>query len=293
MDFRERFFEAGDVSLYARCWGREDSAPLLALHGWLDNCASFDWLAGELAADYYVVCLDLAGHGHSGHRSHMGAYNIWQDVAEIFSVADQLGWRRFNLIGHSRGAMIAFLAAGTFPDRVARLVMLEGIIPITAEPEDAPDILAKAITFLSASRRRQKPIYPTFDDAVSAREHGYVPVSREDARCLAQHGVELFAQGCVWRHDHKLMAGSEVRFSMAHIDSFKQRLPARKLLVLAEQGHLLKIPDVMSWIHTVENLEKMVVPGGHHFHMRDGFKNVASIVRSFVDSRDKMNSHRI
>src|SRR5690625_7580011 len=98
--------------------------PVLALHGWLDNSASFNVLAPQLK-NLHLVALDLAGHGQSDHRPGSAPYNIWEDVAEIFAVADQLGWSRFALMGHSRGAMISMLAAGTFRERISHRAMFE------------------------------------------------------------------------------------------------------------------------------------------------------------------------
>lgn len=282
MDSVKRYFEVGNISLFARCWGASDGIPVLALHGWLDNCASFDPLADALSKNCYVVALDLAGHGLSDHRGHLGAYNIWQDVAEVFSVADQLGWETFNLIGHSRGAMTAFLAAGTFAERINCLIMLEGIAPQIAEPSEAPQILANAVTFLNTRKRRGRQFYTTFDDAVRARENGLVPVSFADAECLARHGVEESANGFFWRYDIKLMIGSEVRFSWAQIDAFKARLPPRKLLVCADQGLLLNDPHLLAWLPTIEGLRQMTLPGDHHFHMHSGYKVLAMELLKFL-----------
>jgi pimeloyl-ACP methyl ester carboxylesterase len=113
-------FDVGGVELCAKRWGDPSGRPVMALHGWIDNAASFDFLAPHLS-DCDLVCLDCAGHGKSGRRNYLGAYNVWQDVGELFAVADQLGWSTFSLIGHSRGAMISMLAAGTFPSRISHL----------------------------------------------------------------------------------------------------------------------------------------------------------------------------
>src|SRR5690606_41685879 len=64
------------------------------------DLASFDVLAPQLE-NVHLIALDCAGHGFSGHRS---SYNIWEDVGELFAVADLLGWNEFALLGHSRGA---------------------------------------------------------------------------------------------------------------------------------------------------------------------------------------------
>ena len=91
------------------------------------------------------VALDLAGHGKSGSRSADSAYNLWQDAGDLLDVADMLGWQRFTLLGHSRGAGISMLFAGAFPERVDKLVLLEGGLPLTAEASEAPAGLAQAL----------------------------------------------------------------------------------------------------------------------------------------------------
>ena len=55
------------IELAAHLFGPEDGLPVIALHGWLDNANSFARLAPKLAG-LRIVALDLAGHGHSGHR---------------------------------------------------------------------------------------------------------------------------------------------------------------------------------------------------------------------------------
>ncbi|MGK2915619.1 MAG: alpha/beta fold hydrolase, partial [Porticoccaceae bacterium] len=102
-----RFVRQG-LTLAAREWGDPEGLPVLALHGWLDNCGSFAVLA-PLLIGVRLVALDLAGHGLSSHRSADATYNIWQDVGDVHAVAEQLGWENFALLGHSRGAMIATL----------------------------------------------------------------------------------------------------------------------------------------------------------------------------------------
>jgi glutathione S-transferase len=109
-DFRSS--PAGDFAL--RIYRDHRCPPALALHGWLDNGASFDRLAPMLSG-LHLVALDLAGHGRSQHR-HPSVVSHFIDWApEIVAVADRLGWETFVLIGHSMGAGISSLVAGTSP----------------------------------------------------------------------------------------------------------------------------------------------------------------------------------
>ncbi|MCA9779175.1 MAG: alpha/beta fold hydrolase, partial [Candidatus Eremiobacteraeota bacterium] len=116
---------------------RGGELPVLALHGWLDNAGTFDGLASHLQG-LDLVCLDLPGHGHSYHRPAGTPYHFVDWVPEVFCAAKSLGWERFVLMGHSMGAGIASLAAGTFPERIEKLILIEGIGPFASPDEEAP-----------------------------------------------------------------------------------------------------------------------------------------------------------
>lgn len=273
-----QIFHAGALSLAAKRWGVRGGRPVLALHGWLDNCASFAYLA-PLLVDCDVVCLDGAGHGSSDHRNHLGAYNIWQDIAEVFAVADQLGWQDFNLLGHSRGAMVAFLAAGTFPDRIENLIMIEGACPLLARPQDAAASLAESIGLVKACVQRPRTAYGSFGKAVAARERGMFPIAHVDALTLAHHGVRRSAAGFSWRYDPKLMAGSELKLNDEQVESFYGRITSRCLLILAVDGMLIGDDAFRQWLDRRDGWTVATLCGGHHLHMSEQCAQVAATIR--------------
>lgn len=270
--------------LSAKRWGREGGQPVIALHGWLDNAASFDYLA-PLLEDCDVVCLDGAGHGRSDCRNHLGAYNIWQDVAELFAVADQLNWREFSVIGHSRGAMVAFLAAGTFPERISHLIMIEGACPRVAEAESTAANLAESIRLIKACTQRPRNVYSSFDKAVAAREQGMFPLSHSDALVLARHGVEAVGDGFSWRYDAKLLAGSELKLNMQQVDSFYRRINASCLLIMAAQGLLVSDELLAQWLQSKSEWSIVHLPGSHHFHMSEQCIGVAATINHHFAAR--------
>ena len=154
----ERRFRLAGLTLAAEVWGSPGQRPVLASHGWLDNAGSFSLLAPRLP-DCEIVALDLAGHGFSDSRSADSAYNLWQDVGDLLDVADELGWQRCTLLGHSRGAAVSMLFAATFPERVDKLILLEGGLPLTGEPSDAPASLAKALRESRALRGKAGRVF--------------------------------------------------------------------------------------------------------------------------------------
>lgn len=260
-------FEIDDLTIRGQEWGFPGGLPVLALHGWLDNSASFDVLA-PLLKDVHLIALDSAGHGLSDHRSRGSAYHIWQDVGEAFEVADQMGWDRFALLGHSRGAIISMLAAGTFPERISHLALLDGIFPSTVPPEQAPQQLARSIIDTKRNRHRGFAIYPDVETAIMVRQRGELPVSEAAARLLIRRGlVELPEGGYTWRSDPQLKVASGFKFCDEQVDAFMQRITARVQLAVAEETlprFNERFEQAMARYPQIQ-VEKLA--GGHHLHM--------------------------
>lgn len=136
--------DLGHIELAAHLFGPADGQPVIALHGWLDNANTFSRLAPRLRG-LRVVALDLAGHGYSEHRPAGASYALWDYAYDVLRVAEQLGWQRFALLGHSLGAIIAVVLAGALPERVSRLALIDGVIPPGAGPQDTAERMGMAL----------------------------------------------------------------------------------------------------------------------------------------------------
>ena len=91
-----------------------DGPRVLALHGWLDNAASFIPLAQHLHG-IDLVAIDQPGHGRSAHLPPGTDYSFVGALNAVLDVADALGWDRFALLGHSMGAGIGSILAASLP----------------------------------------------------------------------------------------------------------------------------------------------------------------------------------
>jgi len=131
-------------------WGDDSKPILLALHGWLDNAASFIPLADALAAKlanepfpYQLIAIDLPGHGKSFHKS--GHYHFVDWIDDVYQLFIDQKWQSVTLLGHSMGAMISSIFAATFPEFIDELVLIEGLGAISAKPEHTLDQLKRGI----------------------------------------------------------------------------------------------------------------------------------------------------
>ena len=278
---RERSFQVNDLTLASKEWGRSGYAPVIALHGWLDNAASFDRML-PFMENLHVIALDLAGHGRSSHRSRDSSYDIWIDIGEIISVADQMGWDRFSLIGHSRGAAIAGLIAGTYPDRVAQLALIDGYVPMPSEADDAAKQLKRAIRENKRFANSQPTFFPDFEKAIQARVKGFVPLQQEAAALLAKRGVSEGSRGFYWANDQRLKAASFVKFSKDYLEGFFTSILARVLMIQAENSALSPGRQQNALFEWVRHMDIKKVSGSHHLHLEDEAEDVARLIQKFL-----------
>ena len=280
---RDIHFEVGAVRFAAQEWGEPGQTPVLALHGWLDNSASFTPLAPQLD-NVHLVALDMAGHGQSGHRARFSPYNIWQDVGEVFAIADQMGWDRFALIGHSRGAIISMLSGGTFPERITHMGLIDGLWPQPVLATDAPLQLARSITELLAQQQKKPAIYPDIEAAVRARVNGHFELSHQAATLLTERGVHRVPEGYTWSTDPQLFVASAMKLTQAHIEAFVKRIAAPVKLVLAREGLLNKFEQYQQNLAAFPHIDVEVLPGGHHLHMEAESLKIAAMFNDLLAS---------
>lgn len=262
--------------LTALQWGAQDGKPLLALHGWLDNAASFEQLA-PLLEGYHVVALDFAGQGHSQWRSADAGYNIWDDLPDIEALLEALGWDRFALLGHSRGAVVASLYAGVRPQRVTALCLLDGVSVSTVELNAMPEQLARWLDdrrHLSSIKRRT---FTTPEQALQARG------SSAEQLGIVRRNLQESDGGWCWSTDPRVQGASAVKWSKQHVEAIYSRLTQPRLLIVAEQGHLYeafndaRLPDLPGF--TIERCA-----GGHHLHLEAPVEPLAGLLNDFFSA---------
>src|SRR5262245_54247330 len=115
------------LTIACKCWGNPQNPPILALHGWLDNANSFDYLAPYLEDQYYLIAIDLPGHGHSSHIAQGAYYHFSDGIFTVIEIINALKLDKVHLLGHSMGACLASLVAGVTPDRFPSLFLIEGL----------------------------------------------------------------------------------------------------------------------------------------------------------------------
>jgi pimeloyl-ACP methyl ester carboxylesterase len=277
---RERHWQANGLTLVGLEWGEEGAPPVLALHGWLDNAASFSRLA-PLLTGRHVIALDLTGHGRSDRRSPDAGYQIWDDLPELLAVVDELGWEQFDLVGHSRGAIISALFAAALPERVGRLVMLDALMPPPVKEAAFPLQLRRHLLDKRRLLRQPDRLYAQPEDVFAAREA--VGLGEAAARTIAERNIAPRGSEYAWTTDPRLRGASAVKLTAGQARAVLGALSMPALLLLAEGGYggsgeLLQM--ARTWL---PDAVLDIVPGGHHFHLEGDVNAVGRRIVQFLE----------
>ncbi|MEQ9363409.1 MAG: alpha/beta hydrolase, partial [Leptospirales bacterium] len=230
-------------------------------------------------------------------------------VPVVFETADALGWDKFIVLGHSMGAGIGTLAAGTFPERIARLILIDGMGPLTEDDAGAP---ARFRSFLQSVSRAQTTeskkqaqavggagaasntgggsVYATQDHAVRARKL-VGGLSDASARLLVERNLmqrlddDGQPDGFIWRTDARLKLPSPMRLTEKQVRAFLAEIEARTLMIAASDSEFAAYENlIQARAASIRDLSTVRLTGGHHLHMENP-EPVALAITEFLTDR--------
>jgi len=262
-----------------RC-GMEGGRRVLALHGWLDNAASFLPLAAELHG-LDLVMIDLPGHGHSAALPAGSEYTMIGAIGNVLAVADALGWDRFTLLGHSMGAGIASLVAAAMPSRIEALVVIEALGGLGEKVENTATRLREGVEAAHALPGKPLRVFPNLEAPVRARMMAN-QLSEPCARLLVERGVRAVPGGYSWGSDQRLTLPTAVRMTEPQIDVLVAAIECATLVIFASPAQVY-FPEPLRTRRTqlLRNGQLHVLEGTHHLHMETPAA-VAALIQPFL-----------
>jgi len=186
---RSEFITVRGLRYHLRHWGQDGAPLVIMLHGWMDVSASFQFVVDCLQRDWHVIAPDWRGFGlsqNSGNDTYWFADYMGDLDAVLAHCSPEAP---VDLIGHSMGGNIACLYAGSRPERVARLVNLEGFGMGLTRPEQAPKRYAKWLEELREPPRLNT--YATLAEVAQRLQKTNPRLSDERAAFLAPHWARL------------------------------------------------------------------------------------------------------
>jgi pimeloyl-ACP methyl ester carboxylesterase len=266
---------------------KREGQPIIALHGWLDNAASFIPLYEQMPHDRPFYALEMPGHGLSEHRPSSTSYHLLENIIDVLAFMDEVAPEQtVSLIGHSLGGIVGSLLAAASPERFDKLVLLDSLGPFTDETSNVLPQLRKAIAKASLFKSSKMTVYPSKEMACSIRMKGVGKVDRPAATLLVERGIKEVEGGYSWTSDPKLLEPSFMRFTEAQVKTVFSGIECPIRLICGDKGYFSNYEDLKKRFEYLQRedevLDRHVVSGGHHFHMDGDVVTTAELIHEFM-----------
>ncbi|XP_056227923.1 serine hydrolase-like protein isoform X1 [Seriola aureovittata] len=271
-----------------KVWGPDHGRPVLCLHGWADNCGTFNTLIPLLPKECRYVAVDLAGHGRSSHRPPGAFYCAPAYVADVRRVADALGLKKFSIIGHSMGADIAGMFSALYPEMVDALVLLDAYGFFPTDSKEVSKVMRQGMDEMIQFEKKseeKKRVY-TYEKVVERLLTANPTLSEQSVRILLERGlVQVEGAGFVFSRDLRVNFKNMLRLSLEQSLEMQSRIQASVLVVLAEDGFDRIFSEPGRFTSAIlqsfqdRNHKVVIVPGDHHVHL-----NKPEVVAPFVSN---------
>lgn len=280
------YYVSQRLKLHFADWGNEDKPPLLLVHGGKDHARSWDWVARALRDEYHVIAPDLRGHGDSGWAIG-GQYTLPEFVLDIAQLIDVLDLAPLRIVAHSMGGAVSLFYTGVFPEKVEKLVAIEGMgmpdsVRARFEGKEIWELMPDWIDAVRETSRRQPRRYASIDEAAARMQSENPHLSPEQARHLTVHGVARNEDGTfTWKFDNASRAFFPQRPRTGMMEELWQRITCPTLLIHGtESWHGDPAQDGRAG-HIADSEVLAIEKAGHWVH-HDQLEIFLDAVRGFL-----------
>ena len=288
------FVPIRNLQYHVQVWGEPSAnkTPLVMVHGWMDVAASYQFVVDALAQDHYIIAPDWRGYGKTASGE---VDNFWfpDYMADLDFLLDHYSPDRpVNLVGHSLGGNVVMLYGGVRPERIRRLVNLEGFgLPATT-PDMAPARYAKWMDELKKLHRGELDMraYDSISGVARRLMKTNPRLCQDKADWLAQQWASQDAQG-QWsiqgQPAHKVISAH--LYQADEVLALYQRLSMPVLAVEASDNSLdlwwkgkFTLEQYHERIKSVPNVEITRIQDAGHMMHHDQPEVLAGVIERFI-----------
>jgi pimeloyl-ACP methyl ester carboxylesterase len=283
-----RFLDIRNLKYHLRRWANPGAPKMVLLHGWMDVSASFQFLVDALRGTWDVYAPDWRGYGLT-EWGKSDCYWFPDYIADLDFLLDEIEPAKpVNLVAHSLGGNVAALYAGIRPERVAKLVNLEGFGLPATRPEQAPKRYGQWLAELREAPQLRP--YENFAGLAERLRKNNPRLTSERADFLSRHwGREAGDGSVVLRGDpaHKIV--NPLLYRYEEVRACWQQVSAPVLWVDAAESDTLKRMK-MDPAQQAErrgafrNLRHVTVENAGHMLHHDQPEAVAPLIEEFLQA---------
>ena len=283
------------LQFHYRTWGtpQPGQAPLVLVHGWMDVGASFQFMVDAMAADRWIIAPDLRGFGLTKTPD---ADNFWfpDYIADLDTLLTALvPDQAIDLVGHSLGGHVATTYAGVRPERIRRLVNLEGFGMANTIASQAPGRYTRWLDELAQFHQGALDLktYESVDGVVRRLRKTNPRLTEARAQWLAREWSEPTPDGR-WQirghAAHKLISCQ--LFRAEETIAIYQRITAPTLFVRAEEDslqtwwkHKFTQEEFAQRLQHIAHAETHVMHDVSHMLHHDKPEELAHLITAFLE----------
>jgi len=222
--------EGSGVKIQLAVW-EGGGGQILCIHGLTANCRCWDLIASALVPRHKMIAMDLRGRGLSD--SPPSGYSVEDHCGDILSLMDKRDLKRLVLIGHSLGAFISLIFAAQYPEKVDRLILVDGGGKLSEEQ------MAKVFAGIKPSLDRLGQVFPSFDSYVSLlKQAPFMRPWNSYLETYFRYEVEEAEGGVRSRVDPRHIAEEAANLKKVDTDQFYTKVLSPTLILRATKGML-------------------------------------------------------
>ena len=268
-------------------WGNPSAPPLLLVHGGRDHCRNWDWVAAALRERWHVIAPDLRGHGDS-QWSAEGSYRMDSYVFDLAQLIHQQSLAPVTLLAHSLGGNIAIRYAGIYPEKVRKLVAIEGLGAsprmVVARAKLALDERMRA--WIDEQREfagRLPRRYASVEDALKRMQEENKHLSPAQARHLTMHGVNQNEDGTFsWKFDNYVRSWPAYDMVSTEVEQLWARITCPTLLVYGRESGASD-PKGDGRARHFQHATVVTIDGAGHWVHHDQLETFLGLAGNFID----------
>jgi len=281
-----RFYLSQRLRLHYVDWGNRSAPPLILVHGGRDHARSWDAVGAALRADHHVIAPDLRGHGDSAWA--IGSlYHIVEYMIDLAQLIEAIGADRVRLVGHSMGAYVCAHYAGAFPERVEKLVAIEGLDPPASvqsrlTPLRPHEQIRQMALDAQRQARRAPRRYANIEEAIARMRAENPALSDELSIHLTEHGMMRNEDGSYsWKFDDYARGPKPLRLSSEETAEIFGRVACPTLLVCGSESDTPD-PRKTGLVDRFRDVRAVEVEGAGHWVHHDRLDAFLAHARAFL-----------
>ncbi|GAB0091741.1 Alpha/Beta hydrolase fold [Sergentomyia squamirostris] len=285
-------------------WGPQNVRPILCIHGWQDNLGTFETLIPLLPQEFAYLAIDLPGHGFSSPIPHGMNYSAYDFVWLIKRIQEIYEWEKISILAHSLGAILSFVYAGLFPEKVEFVIALDAL-----KPKIMPDLIDHVRGLISnvtiEDERNQRPNNEppsyTFDELIEKLHIGtYKSISPEYCPYILSRGVRKstrYPEKYFFNRDGRLKSFTHLLIGQESCLLLARNIKNTPYMYIRAEQSIVKLWEEEKYLmEVVEEMKKVnsnfhycPVNGGHHVHLTNP-TTISGIITDFIRKYSKASA---